>query len=165
MTGERKHGLPAVARADARLLILGSLPGEASLREQRYYAHPRNGFWSLLGSVVGEPLASLDYEQRLERLVERRVALWDVIDSARRSGSLDQSMREVEPRDLAAFVATLPDLRAVGFNGAAAARLGRRALDPGTLRLIDLPSSSPAHTLPLATKAERWSVLASALVD
>lgn len=161
----RKHGLPPVAAPTARLLILGSLPGEESLRAEHYYAHPRNHFWRLLGQVLAEPLADLAYEDRLIRLLDRRVALWDVIGSARRQGSLDQQLRDVTARDLPAFVAGLPALRAVAFNGATAARIGRRALGPSPLSLIDLPSSSPAFTLPFAAKAERWSVLGPLLVD
>src|SRR3954471_15498811 len=88
-----KVGLPPVARADARLFILGSLPGEASLAARRYYAHPTNQFWRLLGSAISEDLQSLSYDQRLERLAERQIGLWDVIASANRSGSLDQAIR------------------------------------------------------------------------
>jgi hypoxanthine-DNA glycosylase len=161
----RKHGLPPVAAAEARLLILGSLPGEESLRAERYYAHPRNHFWHLLGTVLGEPLAELAYEERLAALIRRGVALWDVIGSARRQGSLDQQLRDVNARDLSAFVAGLPELRAIAFNGATAARIGRKALGSSGLALVDLPSSSPAFTLPFVAKAERWSVLAPLLVD
>src|SRR5439155_17530629 len=93
-TGERcrgfsvsvKVGLPPIARADARLFVLGSLPGDASLAAQRYYAHPTNQFWRLLGSAIGEDLQPLSYEHRLERLAERGVGLWDVIASAARAG-------------------------------------------------------------------------------
>jgi hypoxanthine-DNA glycosylase len=159
----KRFGLPPVARADARLLVLGSLPGEASLAARRYYAHPRNQFWRLLGAVTGEPLDNLGYDERLGRLVERRIALWDVIHAARRVGSLDQAISEVEQRDLAGFVAGLPELRAVGFNGGMAARIGRRALAGSTLALVDLPSSSPAFTLPFADKAARWAALAAFL--
>jgi hypoxanthine-DNA glycosylase len=155
----RKHGLPPVARADARLLVLGSLPGEASLAAERYYAHPRNQFWRLLGEVVGEPLDSLSYEERLQRLMNRRVALWDVVHAARRLGSLDMAMREIETRDVAGFAAGLPDLRAIAFNGGTAARIGRRGLEGSPLALIDLPSSSPAFTLPFADKAAQWMAL------
>ncbi|WP_300975186.1 DNA-deoxyinosine glycosylase [Sphingomonas sp. LHG3406-1] len=155
----RKHGLLPAARADARLLVLGSLPGEASLRAERYYAHPQNQFWRLLGEVLGEPLAGLGYEERLERLRARGVALWDVIHAARRTGSLDQAIRDVEPRDLRAFAEALPALRAIAFNGGTAARIGRRMIGEGPWTLVDLPSSSPAHTLPFAVKASRWSAL------
>src|SRR3954471_17390549 len=91
-----KVGLPPVARFDARLFLLGSLPGDASLAARRYYAHPTNQFWRLLGSALGEDLQRMDYDRRLERLAERRIGLWDVIGSATRSGSLDQAIRDAE---------------------------------------------------------------------
>lgn len=163
MNGEVKHGLPPVVRADARLLVLGSLPGEASLKAQRYYAHPQNQFWRLMARATGEPLDALGYTERLERLVGSRVALWDVIHAARREGSLDAAIGGVEMRDLAAFVGELPELRAVAFNGGTAARLGRKVLAGSGLTLVDLPSSSPAYTLPFADKAARWSALAAFL--
>ena len=159
MTSASRHGLAPVARDDARLLLLGSLPGDASLAAGRYYAHPRNQFWHLLGRVLDEPLNGMDYGDRLARLQARGVALWDVIHAARREGSLDQRLREVETRDLPAFVAGLPGLRAVAFNGATAARLGRKALGQRNLALVDLPSSSPAFTAPFDEKAERWDQL------
>jgi len=149
-----------VGSGDARLLILGSLPGEASLRAQRYYAHPQNQFWRLLGAAIGEELAAMPYGERLIRLAERDIALWDVVGEARRVGSLDGAIRGVTANQLADFAATHPRLRAVAFNGKTAARLGRAALaDVADLQLIDLPSSSPAHTMAVALKAERWHVL------
>lgn len=89
-----KHGLPPVARKDARLFILGSLPGDASLAASQYYAHPRNAFWRLVGSAIGEELQALDYPRRLERLKANRIGLWDVVSHAQRRGSLDQAIRE-----------------------------------------------------------------------
>ena len=149
-----------VGSTDARLLILGSLPGEASLKAQRYYAHPQNQFWRLLGAALGEDLASLEYDMRLHRLAMRGVALWDVVGEARRQGSLDGAIREAQANPLSDYVATHPRLAAVAFNGQTAARLGRMALaETSDLRLIDLPSSSPAYTLPFAWKVERWAEL------
>ncbi len=154
-----KTCLPPVVDARIRLLICGSLPGEASLKAERYYAPPRNQFWRLLESVLEEPVAGLAYEQRLALLLRRGVGLWDVVATARREGSLDGAMREVEANSLAELASDLPSLRAVAFNGGTAARVGRRALCATDLSLVDLPSSSPALTLPLADKAERWAVL------
>ena len=145
---------------DARLLILGSLPGEASLRAQRYYAHPQNQFWRLLGAAIGEELAAAPYDVRIARLAARNIALWDVVGEARREGSLDGAIRGATPNQLALFVASHPRLRAVAFNGKTAARLGRIALAGlENLELIELPSSSPAYTLPLERKSERWAAL------
>jgi TDG/mug DNA glycosylase family protein len=154
------RSMPPVGSADASLLILGSLPGEASLRAQRYYAHPQNQFWRLLGAAIGEELAALDYDDRLARLSARAIALWDAVGEARRQGSLDGAIRSATANQLADYAATHPRLRAVAFNGNTAARLGRAALAGiQQVRLIDLPSSSPAYTIPFAAKAERWAVL------
>ncbi len=146
--------------ADARLLILGSLPGEVSLAAQRYYAHPTNQFWRLLGVAIGDDLAALAYQERLQRLAAREIALWDVVAEARRAGSLDGAIRAATPNQLADYVATHPRLQAVAFNGKTAAAIGRRALgQPPELELIDLPSSSAALTRPFAAKAEAWKVI------
>ena len=154
-----KNCLAPIVRPDTRLLILGSLPGEASLAAERYYAHPRNQFWRLMEDVLGEPLAQLGYEERLALLANRGVGLWDTVGTAQRRGSLDGALRHVMANPLRDLVARLPNLSAIAFNGGTAARIGRRELAGVELALIDLPSSSPALTLPFAAKAERWAVL------
>ena len=156
-----KFGLPPIARTDARLFILGSLPGDASLAARRYYAHPTNQFWRLLGSASGEELQPLDYAQRLERLAERRIGLWDVIASASRPGSLDQAIRLAEHNQVEHLLRDFPRLRAIAFNGATAASIGRRLIGdpPPRIALIDLPSSSAANTRPFAEKAAAWAQL------
>jgi len=149
-----------VGSSDATLLILGSLPGDASLKAQRYYAHPQNQFWRLLGHAIGETLDAIRYEDRLDRLAARRIALWDVVGEARRSGSLDGAIRAASPNQLRDYAASHPNLRAIAFNGKTAARIGRASLGKwGGIELIDLPSSSPAFTLSFAEKATRWIAL------
>lgn len=156
-----KRGFAPVAGANTRLLILGSLPGDASLAASEYYAHPRNAFWRLVGEVAGRELASLPYPSRLEALRELGIGLWDVIVEARRAGSLDSAIRTSAEADLENLVAGLPALRAVAFNGGFAARTGRRRLASSVadLALIDLPSSSPAHARPFAQKLAAWAAL------
>jgi TDG/mug DNA glycosylase family protein len=157
-----KFGLPPIAQSDARLFVLGSLPGDESLRARQYYAHRTNQFWRLLGIAIGEELQPLSYEQRLRRLAERRVGLWDVIASASRRGSLDQAIREAEHNRIEQLLHDFPDLRAIAFNGSTAATVGRRLVGepPRKLALIDLPSSSAANTRSFAEKCEAWSRLA-----
>ncbi|WP_337190563.1 DNA-deoxyinosine glycosylase [Tsuneonella aeria] len=153
-----------MAAPDARVLILGSLPGEASLAQGRYYAHTRNLFWHLAGGAVGRDLVALDYPARLEALAGAGIALWDTVASARRTGSLDAAIRQAEHASLAGLVATLPRLRAVAFNGRKSAAIGRPQLAGSGLALIDLPSSSPAYaSLPLAEKERVWAGLADFL--
>ena len=137
-----------------------------SLKASQYYAHPQNQFWRLIGGVVGQDLASLDYDSRLKALLSALVGLWDTVASARRKGSLDGALREVQHANLPELIATLPALRAIGFNGATAAKIGRKALGDTLLTLIDMPSSSPAHArLSLAGKAERWKSCANTSFD
>ncbi len=164
---ERPTHFAPVADARVRVLILGSLPGAESLRRAEYYAHPANAFWRLAGALAGRDLVALPYSERLAALLAAHIGLWDVIARADRRGSLDAAIRDPEHADLAALVATLPDLRAIGFNGKTAAQAGRKLLEtrPGGPLLIDLPSSSPAYAaMPFEGKLERWSVLKDHLV-
>ncbi|MDB5704711.1 MAG: DNA-deoxyinosine glycosylase, partial [Sphingomonas bacterium] len=119
-----KRSFPPVADACTRLLILGSLPGERSLAEGHYYAHPQNQFWRLISGVIGRDLVALDYQARLVALLEARVGLWDVVASARREGSTDAAIRDHVGNDLPGLIRALPDLRAVGFNGATSFKHG-----------------------------------------
>jgi len=116
--------------------------------------------------VLDEPLTSLLYPDRLGRLKACGVVLWDVIASAQRSGSLDAAIKSPEAADLRGLIESLPELRAVAFNGGLAAKLGRRILaDLDGVTLIDLPSSSPAHAISLSAKAASWAILGDFLPD
>lgn len=144
-----------------QVLILGSLPGTASLEAGQYYAHPRNRFWHLAGALIDRPdLPELRYTKRCDVLLAAGLGLWDVYASARRAGSLDTAIRDAEDAALGNMVNALPHLRAVAFNGKAAARAGRRILEGFRLPLIDLPSSSPANAaMPLGDKQAAWLTL------
>ena len=160
-----KRAFAPLADDRTRVLVLGSLPGDASLKAAQYYAHPQNAFWRLIGVAIGRDLHAMAYPDRVEALRVSGVGLWDVIASAARPGSLDAAIRDAAAADLNQLVLRLPDLRGVAFNGATAARIGRRTLNPRPdLRLIDLPSSSAAHTRALASKAEAWAVLKAFLI-
>ena len=158
-TADLKFGLPPIARADAKLLILGSLPGNASLAAAQYYAHPRNHFWRLLGGVIGKDLLSLNYSDRIATIVASGVALWDVVGSAKRAGSLDQQIRSEQLNDLRHFVKGLAELRAVAFNGKKAATLAGDALVLLPIDILHLPSSSPAYIIHPNVKAVLWAQL------
>ena len=157
----RKSSFPPVAAADARLLVLGSLPGDRSLAEARYYAHPQNQFWALMSGVVARDLVALAYDERLAALRDAGVALWDVIGSAHRIGSTDAAILDAQDNAVAELVARLPDLRAIAFNGATALKLGLRQ-GLGTLgpQIVALPSSSALHTIGRAAKQPAWDALA-----
>ena len=157
------HSFPPIAAPDARLLILGSMPGEASLRAGQYYAHPRNLFWRLLGDVLGEPLPDQPYAQRVEILKDRGIAVWDVLHSCERTGSLDSAIApaSIRANDFAAFFGGHIAITRVLFNGGLAETAFRRHVRPhlGALPLDcqRLPSSSPAHAaLDYVTKLARW---------
>lgn len=153
---------PPVVDARTETLVLGSLPGAASLRTGRYYAHPQNQFWRLLDGVFGLTLQAQSYESRLATLLDHRIGLWDVIAEAVRPGSLDAAIRYPAANDLQALVASLPALRAIGFNGGTAARIGMAQLgaQAARFRLVRLPSSSPAHAVPFERKVAAWASLA-----
>jgi hypoxanthine-DNA glycosylase len=164
MTAEdskRSKSFPPVLNSTTRILVLGSLPGVASLKAAQYYAHPRNQFWELVGAAIGDDLRSQPYEARLASLLEHGVGLWDVIAEAERKGSLDTAIRNVTHNGLIELLETLPALRLIAFNGGKAAQIGRRQLGAMADRwaLMDLPSSSPAHTIALAQKQQIWNRL------
>jgi len=150
-----------VVDAHTRVLILGSLPGEASLAQAQYYAYKHNQFWRLAGEVIGQDLPGMDYDARLQALRAHRLGLWDVVAEAKREGSLDSNIRDHAGNDLVGLIASLPELAVIAFNGGTAARIGLKALGAhgGGHRILTLPSSSPAHTLSYAEKLRAWQEL------
>ena len=156
----RKASFAPVVTPGTRVLILGSLPGERSLAEGRYYAHPQNQFWRLVGGVIGRELEALDYHARLQALLTAGIGLWDTVASATRRGSLDAAIREAEHNPLSELVVTLPELRAVAFNGGTSARIGTALLAGSACALVPLPSSSPAYAaMPFAEKLRLWRAI------
>ena len=154
----RKSSFPPVVGPAVRVLICGSLPGDRSLAAAQYYAHPQNQFWRLIGRVIDRDLVPLDYEGRLQALLDAGVGLWDTVAAATRKGSLDADIRLHAASDLATLAETLPELHAVAFNGGTSARIGRRQLAAvDGIDLVDLPSSSPAHaSRGFEEKLEAW---------
>ena len=159
------HCFPPLAAADAHTLILGSMPGQASLQAQRYYAHPRNAFWPILRNVLDVPVDA-DYATASAALVARGFALWDVLAQCERRGSLDADIRaaSIEANDFLRFLSVHPGIVRLCFNGATAHTLYRRHVLPtlpATLVRIEqlrLPSTSPAHAgMPHAEKSRLWA--------
>lgn len=154
-----RRGLDPIVHDTSRVLILGTLPGEESLRLQRYYSHGRNDFWTILSRVYREAIGD-DYDERLTFLRRHGVALWDVLHSAERAGSTDRAIKAPVANDFTTFFADYPNLRAVGLNGTKAADFYRRlvAKQPGVppaLRRVLLPSTSPAAGRYVATLDEK----------
>jgi double-stranded uracil-DNA glycosylase len=136
-----------IAAPGAHTLILGSMPGIASLEAGEYYAHPRNAFWRIMGAVYGAG-PDLPYAERTAALTANGIAVWDVLQSCEREGSLDADIRAEVPNDFAGFFAAHPGIRRVGLNGSKAAASFRKhagALAPAGAALSMLPSTSPAH--------------------
>ncbi|MBV7257555.1 DNA-deoxyinosine glycosylase [Pacificimonas sp. WHA3] len=158
------RSFPPIANADIRVLILGSMPGARSLELGQYYAHPRNQLWRIMAAITGRDMVTLSYDERCAALLDHGIGLWDVFQSCTRNGSLDTAIRNARPNDLMAFVSAHQHLRIIGFNGGKAAKSGRAVLPETTARIIDLPSSSPAYTLPLAAKIDSWLPIRDALV-
>lgn len=165
-----KLGLPPIIREDSRILILGTLPGEMSLRLQQYYGDPNNQFWNVLSEVYGEVI-SPDWSGRVEFLHRNGLALWDVLRSAERMGSLDSAIKNEVANDFADLLMTHPSLRAIVFNGGNSQKLFRRHVErslavaaKASLPKINLPSTSPTpgkYVPPFEEKVSRWKILRS----
>lgn len=165
--GMTSQSFPPVASPNARLLILGSFPGERSLRDQRYYAHPRNAFWPIMEALFADG-ASLDYAARCRLLTDARIALWDVLLTTQRQGSLDSAIvpESAVPNAIGDFLSAHPGIHTICFNGSTAATLFQRHIAPGlarlpNLRLLRLPSTSPAYAgMSFEGKLAAWRVVA-----
>jgi TDG/mug DNA glycosylase family protein len=148
------------------VLVLGTLPGEESLRRVEYYAHPRNLFWPIVFALFGETRAA-EYEARIRFVGDRRIALWDVCAMAERRASLDSEIRRETPNPIHDLLDAHPDIRAVAFNGGGARRLyDRHFTRRPDLNYLHMPSTSPAHaSLDFAAKLARWQALRDVLGD
>jgi double-stranded uracil-DNA glycosylase len=152
-----------VARADARVLILGSTPGILSLAQNQYYAHPRNSFWTIMGELFGAG-PTLPYAERLHILQAQGVALWDVVKQCYRESALDSDIEEASiiVNDFGSFFAAHPEICRVYFNGTKAQQAFRKYVLPGLqgldhIQLIRLPSTSPANaSITAVSKLEQW---------
>jgi hypoxanthine-DNA glycosylase len=153
---ERQHSFAPLVNTASRILILGSLPGVESLRRQQYYAHPRNAFWRLLYAVFArEP--DEDYLSRCAFLLAHNLALWDVCQSAERSGSADSKIGGVRPNDIAGLLAEYPHIERILLNGRKAESEYRRYFKPLPLAAVYVPSTSPAlAALNFDEKLRRW---------
>lgn len=153
----RLTAFPPVARADARVLILGSMPSAASLQQGFYYGHPRNAFWPILADVFGARVPQT-IPEKIALLEAHRIALWDALESCEREGSLDSAIRAPRANDFEGLFARCPGIDRILFNGGAAKTLftrhAARYLEGRTW--LRLPSTSPAHTLSYERKLAQW---------
>ena len=156
-----KYGFPPIISTDARILILGTLPGEESLKLEQYYGHSRNHFWPIIAAVLNEEAPTL-YSERVAMLLRNRIALWDVLKCAERAGSALDSMIENEcANDFVEFFRMYPKIRTVAFNGNNAQKFFRRLVEKKQdiqreIQMLTLPSTSPAYARPFEEKAAKW---------
>lgn len=157
---DASRGFPPIAGDDARILILGSLPGQKSIEMQQYYGHPQNAFWRIMSELWG---VRGDYEERCAQLVENGVALWDVLESSIRPGSMDADIRldSAKANDFFEFLRVHTGIHRICFNGRTAEQLFRKRVLPGLAEpvpaLAGLPSTSPAYaSMPFETKLDKW---------
>jgi hypoxanthine-DNA glycosylase len=158
---------PAVSTVDARVLILGSFPGDKSLVEQHYYAHSRNVFWKVMAEIAGFS-EKLEYEKKVEHLEQSKIALWDVIKSCRRSGSVDSNIvsSSIVTNDFNSFLSIHPEIRMIFFNGSRAEKEFKKRVLPHidkrsrSIGFTRLPSTSPAMAMmTYQQKLMAWSVI------
>jgi|WetSurMetagenome_2_1015567.scaffolds.fasta_scaffold176096_2 double-stranded uracil-DNA glycosylase len=161
-----KHSFPPIIDTSSRILILGSLPGDESLRQQQYYAHPRNQFWRILAEIYHVPFPAT-YPDREALVLQHQLALWDVVQHGEREGSLDQALRNTTPNNFQWLFTTYPNLRTIVFNGRKAHDLFARLVlkqpslaDLNQFPRLLMPSTSPAATLPLTEKIKQWQAIA-----
>lgn len=161
-----------VVSPNAAVLILGSMPGVASLNKQQYYGHPKNAFWTIMGALFGAG-PELCYQQRKAILTAHGIAVWDVLQSCQRSGSLDANidLASVKINDFESLFAEYKDIRHVFFNGGMAEKMYKKHSLPllgqrfSYLDYQRLPSTSPAHAaLSLAQKLEAWQAVRQPVV-
>jgi hypoxanthine-DNA glycosylase len=158
------QGFAPVARQDARILILGSMPGIASLNASQYYAYPRNVFWKIMGELFAAK-PELDYPTRLEKLMDNHIAMWDVIGTCHRPGSLDSAISNdgLMTNDFNSFFKQHQQITHVYFNGQKAGDLFRKKVMPSLNDDYDytvMPSTSPANAgKSYAAKLAVWSVI------
>lgn len=151
-------GFSPVADADARVLILGTMPSVASIRVKQYYGHPQNAFWKIIFSLWDRQVPA-EYEHRTRFLIEKRIALWDVLSACEREGSADSNIKQPAANDFNIIADKCPMLEAVFFNSQNAAKLYKRLVVPdvfSSLKKITLPSTSPARAMKFEKKLSLW---------
>ena len=170
-TPERLHGLAPILDAGTRLIVLGSFPSRASLQAQRYYAHPQNQFWKILGALWGLPLQDMNYQERTDALRAHGLGVWDVYASCEREGSLDSAIRNEQGNDFAALLQEYPGIRAIYFNGGKSAqafkRYNKALLARPDIAFHAMPSTSPANArwrLPMLEETWRKALTESGIL-
>ncbi|PWN64033.1 DNA-deoxyinosine glycosylase [Chryseobacterium viscerum] len=152
----RISSFPPLIDAQSEIIILGSIPGVKSLEMQQYYAHPQNKFWKIIFELLNEEFTD-DYTQRIETIKKHHIALWDVIDTCERKGSLDSEIKNEEANQIAELMEEHPNVKAIFCNGGKSYKNLQKLLGKSyKLPVILLPSTSPLHTVSFEKKLEEW---------
>jgi hypoxanthine-DNA glycosylase len=152
----RIFSFPPIISNDSKILILGSIPGVKSLEKQQYYGHPQNKFWKIIFELFNEGFTE-DYEERLNVLKKHHIALWDVIDSCERKGSLDSEIKNEEANQIEELLEDYPNIIAIFSNGGKSYKNLQKLLGKNfKIPIYLLPSTSPLHTISFERKLEEW---------
>lgn len=154
------YSFPCISNKDAKVLVLGTMPGIASLKLNQYYGHNRNAFWKLVFTIFEEPF-SLDYDKRKNIVIQHRVAIWDVLQACVRAGSLDSAIEQEVPNDFKHFLETHPNIEYILFNGQKAAKYFKQYISVSNkYKLVTLPSTSPANAgISFEQKLKEWQII------
>lgn len=153
---DRISSFPPIIDIHSEILILGSIPGVKSLEKQQYYAHPQNKFWKIIFELLQEDFTD-DYSERIEVIRKHHIALWDVIDSCERKGSLDSEIKNEEANQIEELLESYPNIKAIFCNGGKSYRSLQKMLDKNyKIPVFLLPSTSPLHTISFEKKLEEW---------
>jgi len=156
----RKVAFAPIVDSASKILLLGTMPGEESLKKLQYYGHKQNQFWKILFTLYNEPLAS-DYEKQVAFLYEKRIALWDVLQSCEGKGSLDSNIKNEIPNDFKSFFAEYPQIKYVFFTSRKAESFYKKYVGFELDKIFQaLPSPSPAYAaMKFDDKVDRWKLL------
>ncbi|WP_312076176.1 DNA-deoxyinosine glycosylase [Chryseobacterium sp.] len=150
---------PPIINEDSKILILGSIPGVKSLEMQEYYAHPQNKFWKIIFELFDENFTD-NYIEKINILKKNKIAVWDVIDTCERKGSLDSEIKNEEANDIDLLLKTYPNIKAIFCNGGKSYKNLKKILhNKSNIGVYLLPSTSPLHTISFERKLEEWKVL------
>ena len=156
---KRISSFPPIIDAQSEILILGSIPGVKSLEKQQYYAHPQNKFWKIIFELLNEDFTD-DYIQRIETIKKHHIALWDVIDSCERKGSLDSEIRNEEANQIEELLEKYPNIKAIFCNGGKSYKNLQKVLGKNfRIPIFLMPSTSPLHTVSFEKKLEDWKAI------
>lgn len=156
---DRISSFPPLIDHESQILILGSIPGVKSLEKQQYYAHPQNKFWKLIFELFSEKFTE-DYQERTNMLKRNHIAVWDVIDSCERKGSLDSEIKNEEANQIAELLEQYPNVKAIFCNGGKSYKNLQKILGKSfKIPIFLLPSTSPLHTISFDKKLEEWKVV------